>query len=187
MARFEVTQGQFRKVMGKNPSHFTLGDRYPIENVSWNEAHDFIEKLNAKGPSFFRLPTEAEWEFAQQADSSVNESTDNIFLKTAYFKKNSNATTHPVGSKPANSLGLYNMRGNVHEWCSDWYGKFYFKSSPKANPKGPDTGENKVFKGGSWSSGGWALHSSYRDKLKPTYRFKSLGFRVVVGGKSPGN
>ncbi len=156
-----VTQAQWKKVIGrkflrrtKNPSYFK-GDDLPVERVSWKDAQRFLEKLNQKEQKGrYRLPTEAEWEYACRAGSATKYSFGNDegrLGEYAWYDKNSGGKTHPVGQKKPNAWGLYDMHGNVWEWCSDWYDKDYYRNSPSRNPKGPTNGRYRVLRGGSWS------------------------------------
>ncbi len=141
MGKYEVTQGQWEKVMGNNPSSFKASDSHPVETVSWNDVQDFIRKLNALGKGGFRLPTEAEWEYAcRSGGKQETYCGGNDVNRVAWYWENSGEKTHPVGEKAANGLGLYDMSGNVWEWVSDWYKKDYYGKSPRNNPKGPSNG-----------------------------------------------
>ncbi len=151
MDKTEVTQGQYRKVMGKNPSYFSGCDDCPVEKVTWHDANVYAKKVGK------RLPTEAEWEYAARGGVETNGSSSqtkyagsNNIKDVAWYEGNSGSKTHPVGQKDPNELGLYDMSGNVWEWCSDWYDSGYYKNSPKNNPKGPNSGTDRVLRGGSW-------------------------------------
>jgi formylglycine-generating enzyme required for sulfatase activity len=153
IGKYEVTQAQWRAVMGNNPSHFSGCDNCPVENVSWNNVQDFIRKLNQQTGKRYRLPTEAEWEFAARGGNKSKGhkySGGNNLNSVAWYDDNSGSKTHPVGQKQANELGIYDMSGNVWEWCEDWYGDY--SSSPQTNPKGPSYGSRRVLRGGSWYS-----------------------------------
>ncbi len=147
----EVTQELWETVMGTNPSNFK-GSKKPVETVSWDDCQTFISKLNSLTGSNFRLPTEAEWEFA--ARGGVNSkgytySGSNVIDDVAWYLSNSESTAHDVATKAANELGIYDMSGNVYEWCQDWYSSSYYSSSPISNPTGPSTGSYRVSRGGS--------------------------------------
>ena len=143
----EVTQAEYRKVMGKNPSLFSGCDDCPVENVSWHDANEYAKNVGK------RLPTEAEWEYAARGGSKskgYRYSGSNDLDAVGWYDNNSDDKTHPVAQKQPNELGLYDMSGNVWEWCSDWYGSY--SSSPQNNPQGPNSGSRRVLRGGSWSS-----------------------------------
>ena len=155
---YEVTQEQYERVMGKNPSRFK-GPQLPVERVSWKAAVSFCTKLSAfpeeqAAGRTYRLPTEAEWEYACRAGST----TDFCFGDAewglddyAWYEDNSDHRTHPVGQKRPNAWGLYDMHGNVWEWCADWHDEAYYEASPVDDPQGPATGVDRVGRGGSWS------------------------------------
>jgi formylglycine-generating enzyme required for sulfatase activity len=153
IGRFEVTQEQWDAVMGSNPSRFNDCADCPVENISWDDAQYFINKLNSMTEKEFRLPTEAEWEYAARGGKNSKgfkyAGSDEIAL-VAWHGRNSGNRTHKVGEKIPNELGLYDMTGNVWEWCSDWYAEDYYSNSPKNNPTGPAFGTYRVLRGGSW-------------------------------------
>lgn len=191
MGKYEVTQGQWKAIMGNNPSYFKdCGDNCPVEQVSWNDIQEFINKLNSKTGKNYRLPTETEWEYAARSggrnEKYAGTSNKSELKDYAWYDRNSGSKTHPVGQKKPNGLGLYDMSGNVWEWVNDWYDSDYYKNSPKNNPTGPSNGKGKVRRGGSWRnfySGG--LEATYRNWSDPAYRSKKsdayglLGFRLV--------
>lgn len=189
MGKYEVTQGQWKAIMGNNPSHFKdCGDNCPVENVSWNDIQDFIRKLNekitplSKGGSKggYRLPTEAEWEYAARSGGkSEKYSGGNDIDSVAWYDKNSGSKTHPVGQKAANGLGLYDMSGNVWERVNDWYDNDYYKNSPKDNPRGPGSATHRVLRGGGWDFDAWVTRAAYRLWNNPVIRNDHLGFRLV--------
>jgi formylglycine-generating enzyme required for sulfatase activity len=182
----EVTQTQYQAVMGNNPSEFK-GPRNPVENVSWNYATEFCKKLSEKTRQAVRLPTEAEWEYACRAGSNTkfcfgdaNEGLGDY----AWYGDNTGRTTQPVGQKKPNAWGLYDMHGNVWEWCADWYGDY-----PKGvvtDPQGPASGTYRVLRGGCWFYDPFLCRSAYRDSDSPDYRYGHCGFRVVVSVSAPG-
>lgn len=183
VGKYEVTQKQWRDVMGTNPSTFQ-GDRRPVENVSWSDAQDFIRKLNAKERTAkYRLPTEAEWEFAARGGTQSNGykfAGSSDVADVAVYSENSRMESKPVGSKRPNELGIYDMSGNVEEWCSDWFGTY--SASSQTDPKGPDSGAFHVLRGGNFKVGGAAdycrvARRSYVDY--PSYRNNGVGFRCV--------
>ena len=179
MGKYEVTQGEWEAVMGENPSHFTeCGSRCPVEQVSWDDVQEFIRRLNERefGSGYvYRLPTEAEWEYAARARTTGARHGELDVV--AWYSENSNRTTHPVGQKWANAWGLHDMLGNVREWTADWYGKY--PSGAVADPQGPDTGSYRVTRGGSWLHFANMVRSAYRDYYSPGTRYSSIGFRLV--------
>ena len=184
MGIYEVTQAQYQAVMGTNTSTFK-GDNLPVEEVSWNEAVEFCKKLNQKEGKTYRLPTEAEWEYACRAGSTTRFSfgdNDSGFGDYAWYTDNSGNRTHPVGQKKPNAFGLYDMHGNVWEWCNDWCNESYYSQSPEVDPQGPSSEETRVLRGGSWKdnprncrstsrSNGWPYSAAYRS---------NVGFRIVI-------
>ncbi|MEF2644124.1 MAG: SUMF1/EgtB/PvdO family nonheme iron enzyme, partial [Paramuribaculum sp.] len=182
IGKYEVTQKLWKAVMGSNPSHFK-GDNLPVENVSWDDVQTFIRKLNQKTGKHYRLPTEAEWEFAARGGNrsrGYKYSGSNDIGSVAWYDDNSNRKTHPVGKKSPNELGIYDMSGNVYEWCQDWYDGKYYSSSPYSNPKGPSTGSYRVFRGGGWYSCAGACRVSYRFSYSPDDHYDNLGFRLAL-------
>ena len=180
IGKYEVTQAQWKAVMGNNPSSFK-GDNLPVERVSWNEVQEFIKKLNQLMGKSYRLPTEAEWEYAARGGNNsrgYKYSGSNNIGSVAWYYENSGSTTHPVGSKSPNELGIYDMSGNVWEWCQDWYGDY--SSSSQRNPKGPASGSSRVGRGGGWYCDAWGCRVSFRSGYSPDLRFNDLGFRLVL-------
>ena len=180
MGKYEVTQALWEAVMGSNPSYFK-GDNLPVEKVSWNDCQEFISKLNSMTGRKFRLPTEAEWEYAARGGKksrSYQYSGSSNISDVAWYKDNSANKTHPVGTKQANELGIYDMCGNVYEWCQDWYGSY--SSSSQTNPTGSDSGANRVLRGGSWNVIAGYCRSSYRLYCTPFSRSHYLGLRLVL-------
>ncbi|MDP2142491.1 MAG: formylglycine-generating enzyme family protein [Gammaproteobacteria bacterium] len=185
IGKYEVTQGQWKAVMGNNPSSFSsCGDNCPVEQVSWNDAQDFINKLNNKTGKNYRLPTEAEWEYAAKSggknEKYAGTSSESELGDYAWYEKNSGSKTHPVGQKKPNGLGIYDMSGNVWEWVNDWYDSDYYKNSPKSNPVGTSSGKEKVRRGGGWcddrAGGTLAVNRFMHD---PEDRSNDYGFRLV--------
>jgi len=176
----EVTQGQWVVMMGNNPSRFKRDDN-PVESVTWNEAQEFIGKLNRKeGTDRYRLPTEAEWEYACRAGSkSVYCFGDDRSVLGAYawYGDNSSGTTHPAGTKKPNAWGLYDMHGNVREWCEDWYGEYHDETV--TDPTGARSGTYRVLRGGSWAGYSWNERIAHRGWFNPDSRSSHVGFRVV--------
>ena len=178
IGKTEVTQALWKAVMGNNPSRFK-GDNLPVEWISWNDCQEFIRKLNALTGQHFRLPTEAEWEFACRGGNNsrgYKYSGSNYIGNVAWYG-NSGDKTHPVGTKAPNELGIYDMSGNVWEWCADWYGDY--SSGAQTNPKGPYGGSYRVYRGGSWGVVG-NCRSSYRYYYYPTLRGNCLGLRLAL-------
>lgn len=175
----EVTQGQWRHVMGDNPSHFSeCGDDCPVERVSWHDAQDFIGKLNQiEGHGMLRLPTEAEWEYASRAGSGTPYADGNTLDEMGWYRDNSEGQTHRVGQKKANAWGLHDMHGNVWEWCADWKGGY--SSNPVADPKGPASGTDRILRGGGWLSGAKFCRSAVHSGGAPDSRLTNLGFRIA--------
>ncbi len=199
MGRYEVTQGQWRQVMGTNPSKYRQGNNYPVESVSWSGVQKFIKKLNSQAQNSFRLPTEAEWEYAARAgtravrywghDSARACLHANIYDAESKLENNFGwqhhacndgyATAAPVGTFSANEFGLYDILGNVWEWVNDRYGEDYYRSSPRTNPKGPGAGDSRLYRGGGWDSDPTGVRAAVRGRATPEYRNRSLGFRLI--------
>jgi formylglycine-generating enzyme required for sulfatase activity len=193
MSATEITQGQYKAVMGMNPSRFTGDDYLPVERVNWGNAVAFCRELSQKTGSEFRLPTEAEWEYACRAGTTTKYHTGNSksdLARADWYGGNSGKKTHPVGQKTPNAWGLYDMHGNVWEWCADWYGNY--SSGSATNPMGPSSGSDRVARGGSWISDASICRSAFRSGHYPlvqefrvsvsayvSHEEDSLGFRVV--------
>jgi formylglycine-generating enzyme required for sulfatase activity len=195
MGKYEVTQKQWREVMGasttlSDPAYFKNCDNCPVEQVSWNDVREFIKKLNQKTDKTYRLPTEAEWEYAAGGGSSTQfggrsgggykYSGSNNIDEVAWYNNNPDGKTHPVGQKKANELGIYDMSGNVWEWCADWYKAEYYDNSPQGNPKGPTSGTTRVIRGGSWDCDSQYCRVADRSYFTPDRRSYGLGFRLVL-------
>lgn len=203
LGKFEVTQTQWEAVMQRppdahapahqepaasstsntpvNPSHFK-GPTLPVENVSWEDVQQFLQRLNALDKEHqYRLPTEAEWEYACRAGNS-SEQTDGLDAR-AWYKVNANGRTQPVGQKQPNAWGLYDMQGNVWEWVQDWYAPDYYSRSQAADPPGAGPAAYKVYRGGSWYSSAGDCRASLRGLDSPTNHYYSLGFRLVRTAK----
>ncbi len=180
LCKYEVTQALWQAVMGENPSNLK-GDNLPVEQVSWDDCQTFITRLNNLTGKNFRLPTEAEWEYAARGGNrsrGYKYSGSNVLSDVAWYDDNSGDKTHPVGSKSPNELGLYDMSGNVREWCSDWYGTY--SSTAQTNPTGSSSGSLRVLRGGSWFSVARNCRSSSRHHDVPDGRFYLLGLRLAL-------
>ena len=178
----EVTQALWKAVMGNNPSNWK-NDNLPVESVSWNDCQTFIEKLNSLTGRTFRLPAEAEWEFASRGGNNsrgYKYSGSNYLGDVAWYTENSNGKTHAVATKQANELGIYDMSGNVWEWCSDWYDSNYYKNSDSNNPRGAYTGSYRVFRGGCWLNIARYCRVSDRSCSTPDFRGSGLGLRLAL-------
>ena len=181
IGKYEVTQEEWEAVMGNNLSKFK-GANKPVERVSWNDCQEFIKKLNDLTGLQFRLPTEAEWENAARGGNKsrgYKYSGSNTIGDVAWYYDNSSGTTHQVGTKRPNELGLYDMSGNVWEWCSDMYSSSYYSSSPTTNPTGPTTGSFRVRRGGSWFSNAQSCRVSNRNDYNPGSGYSYIGLRLV--------
>jgi formylglycine-generating enzyme required for sulfatase activity len=184
LGKYEVTQGQWQAVMGANPSYFkNCGSNCPVETVSWNDVQEFISRLNQRSGKRFRLPTEGEWEYAARSGGKWEKwsgtNSEGELGQYAWYIGNSGSRTHVVGEKRPNRLGLYDMTGNIWEWCSDWYGENYYQGSPRNNPEGPGNGSTRVLRGGSWNGSPRKVRAADRFGLVPTLRAISLvGFRL---------
>ena len=175
-----VTQELWQAVMGKNPSHFKDAKK-PVETVSWEDCQNFIKKLNRRIGLKFRLPTEAEWEFAARGgvkSKGYKYSGSNNIDEVAWYSGNAKDETHPVKQKKPNELGVYDMTGNVEEWCQDRYGDY--KEGLQVNPTGPNSGSYRVGRGGSWFFGAWDCRLSCRINGGTDVRCYDLGLRLVL-------
>ena len=180
MGKYEVTQALWQVVMGKNPSYFK-GDNLPVNYVRWKDCQRFISKLNSMTGRKFRLPTEAEWEYAARGGKKsrgYQYSGSSNISDVAWYDGNSGDKTHPVGTKQANELGIYDMTGNVLEWCQDWYGSYY--SSSQTNPTGSDSGSARVSRGGGWNCNASYCRLSVRFYYTPDFRLDILGLRLAL-------
>ena len=176
LGKYEITQDQWEAVTGDNPSN-TQGRNLPVTGVSWNDCQEFIKKLNAKTDCGYRLPTEAEWEYACRAGTTtVYSFGDKITPKDANYYYSNIKKTVEVGSYKPNAFGLYDMHGNVWEWCEDWHGEYPFAVT---DPKGPATGKDRVLRGGSFISDVSLARSSNRNSFSPTDRLVVNGFRLA--------
>ena len=190
IGKTEVTQELWQAVMGTTLTDFAsqlgvctygVGDDYPMYFISWDDCKEFIGMLNEITQMNFRLPTEAEWEFACRGGNNsrgYKYSGSNYIDNVAWYWDNSGKKTHPVATKLPNELGIYDMSGNVWEWCSDWYDKY--SSGAQANPTGPESGSCRVFRGGGWGSYAGYCRSSNRGYNTPTHRHDRLGLRLAL-------
>jgi formylglycine-generating enzyme len=180
IGKYEVTQGQWLKVMGNNPSRFNrCGDDCPVEQVSWSDTQEFIRRLNSLTGKKYRLPTEAEWEYACKSggkDDTYCGGNDSDAV--TWYDRNSAGRTHPVGQKQPNGLGIYDMSGNVWEWVQDWKGEYL--GSNQQDPTGPTLSSTRVRRGGSWQYGAGQSRAGWRSSGYPDDRALDLGFRLVL-------
>jgi sulfatase modifying factor 1 len=177
----EVTQALWTAVMGTDPSRFRACDDCPVENVDWEQIQGFLQKLNELTGKQYRLPTEAEWEFAARGGRAARQKTfsgSDDLGAVAWYPENAGKRTHAVGTKAANELGLYDMSGNVFEWCRDGYGSY--SPDDQADPLGRETASRKVVRGGGWSGGEGCCRVSYRYFYPTDFRADFLGFRLVL-------
>ena len=180
MGKYEVTQALWQAVMESNPSNFK-GANLPVEQVSWDDCQVFLTKLNSMTGRKFRLPTEAEWEYAARGGKKslgYQYSGSNNISDVAWYKDNSGGITHSVGMKQANELGIFDMNGNVWEWCQDWFDSY--SSSSQTNPTGAISGAFRVFRGSSWGGNVRMCHLSCRDRYVTYCRNYRLGFRLAL-------
>ena len=179
LSAYEITQAQFEAVMGENPSEFK-GPDLPVDSVTWSEAVEFCRRMSERTEQTYRLPTEAEWEYACRAGTvSTFYWGHEMDGSYAWYEPNSTGRTHPVGLKKPNAWGLYDMCGNIEEWCSDWYAPDYGSDNETTDPRGPLTGQYRVRRGGCWDHSVGCLRSANRYFYYPERRFSQIGFRVV--------
>jgi len=190
MGVYTVTQEQWLAIMGSNPSHFKGKNNLPAESISWDDCQEFIKKLREKDKQPYRVPTEAEWEYACRAGTTTwFYFGETISTDQANYNGDSvdRAKTTPVGSFPANGWGLHDMHGNVYEWCQDWYGHYPIdedkdeKEIDAVDPRGPNTGDSRVVRGGNWQFGLFGCRSASRDAFKSGSRVSTIGFRLCFG------
>ncbi|MBN2195548.1 MAG: formylglycine-generating enzyme family protein [Polyangiaceae bacterium] len=197
LADAPCTQTEWVAVMGEDPSHFKGQDdsvHRPVENVSWDDCQTFFQKLAERFPGLeARLPTEAEWEYACRAGTesafndgspcTVPEGNDPALAKLGWFGKNSGGTTHPVRELQPNRWGLYDLHGNVWEWCADWFDRY--GAEEQRDPTGPASGQDRVLRGGGWYDHAWLCRSAYRFWFQPDVRFHDDGFRLAAVQPAP--
>ena len=182
MGKYDVTQAQYQQLIGTNPSNFKGKDN-PVETVSWDEAQAFCKKLSALSHQAVCLPTEAEWEYSCRAGTTTtyySGDSEADLGRVAWYSENSTGMTHPVGQKEPNAFGLYDMHGNVWQWCQDWYAEDYYGKAPAEDPQGPEQGAFRVLHGGSWSIiEPMGCQSAERGRYDPVGRNIEVGFRIV--------
>lgn len=186
ICKYEVTQKEWLEVMGTDPNFEDECETCPIEGVSWKDVQIFLTKLNEKTGKQYRLPTEAEWEYAARGgkkNQGTYYSGSNNASEVSWFSVKTEQKLHPVGQKKPNELGLYDMSGNVWEWCSDYYAADYYASSPLENPKGPQTGKDRILRGGSWYNQSFDCRVTARYRFYPTFRTNANGFRLAMSVK----
>jgi len=183
IGNFAVTQAQWQEIMGKNPSRF-IGKDHPVETVSHRDACEFIARLNQReNTNIYGLPTEAQWEYAARAGSQSTYCFGHDrsrLAEFAWYNQNSKKATHPVGLLVPNDWGLFDMHGNVHEWCADWFDRNYYTKAPASDPAGPDSGLAKVLRGGDWGSEDWYCRCAIRSLSSPDRLSPRVGFRVAM-------
>jgi formylglycine-generating enzyme required for sulfatase activity len=184
IGRYEVTQQQWKGVMDSNPSRARRCPRCPVDSVSWEEGQVFLQKASALSGVELRFPTEAEWEFAAGGGKARQRwpgtNTPEEAGEFSWYSGNFSGKTKISGSKLPNLFGLYDMGGNVAEWCADWYGEDYYRASPSENPAGPLGGKKRVVRGGSWLSGPLETRVSWRTGRDPATRSPAVGLRVAA-------
>jgi formylglycine-generating enzyme required for sulfatase activity len=183
ISRYPVTQRQWMVIMERNPSDFPGCDQCPVDKVSWDDAQVFIQKLNVLTGKEYTLPTEAEWEYAakggRDAPGNFRYAGSDDIDSVGWYAGNSGRMPHPVGQKKPNELGLYDMTGNVWEWCQDWYAKFYYEQNESNNPQGPPSGSGRVRRGGSWYTQSTNCKTSTRNNVRQDYFDDIGGFRLA--------
>lgn len=185
IGKFPVTQRLWKAVMGSNPSDFK-GDNLPVESVNWDDVQEFLRKLNSNTGKNYRLPTEAEWEYAARGGNKsqgYKYAGSNDLELVAWYSGNSGGHIHDVGTRFPNELCIYDMSGNVFEWCQDWYSGSYYRNSPQSNPKGTDSELYRVCRGGGWCINVCYCRVSYRHNYSPgdpKNRLNFLGFRLAL-------
>ena len=183
IGKYEITQAQWRAVMGINAAYFKNCDPCPVESVHWEDVQEFIQKLNEQTGKRYRLPTEAEWEYAARGgkkSKGYKYAGSNDANEVAWYNGNSQKP-QPVGSKRPNELGIHDMSGNVWEWCSDWYAADYYEHSPTTNPRGPSSGKKKVQRGGSWHGVADNCRTRKRqENFNLAMREEQYGLRLVL-------
>jgi formylglycine-generating enzyme required for sulfatase activity len=186
IGKYEVTQAEWQAVMGHNPSKFK-GDRRPVESVSWEEAQAFIARLNQLTGKNYRFPTEAEWEYAARSGGKKEKwagtSDPGRLGEYAWYSANSGKTTHEVGTRKPNGLGICDMGGNVWEWVDDYYEMTWYEKSAKDNPQGPPAGSHRILRGGSFGNPARGVRVTERGRSEPTSRDIAIGLRLATSSK----
>ncbi len=181
LGRVPVTQGQWLRAMPDNPSSFQRGETYPVEQVGWGDVQAFVDLLNRAGSGHFRLPSEAEWEYAARSGGRRERYAGSDTLEeVAWFEANSRGATHPVGQKKPNGLGLHDMSGNVWEWCLDRFDPVAYHQHPPMNPVWTLEGQDRVIRGGSWNLDAWSARCTRRFGYPPEFAGPALGFRLLM-------
>ena len=190
IGKYEVTQRQWSLLMGNNPPVTQKGDDYPVDNVSWDNVQEFIRLLNAATGKNYRLPTEAEWEYAARGGAkskgykySGSNKLSDVAWGEDYAREDGykGGSKHPVGTKKPNELGIYDMSGNVYEWCNDWFDEY--PALPQRDPKGAVSGAYRIMRGGAWLSDAEQCRITYRSYSNPSISFKSNGFRLALSSE----
>ncbi len=179
LGKYEVTQKEYQEIIGSNPSAFQ-GERSPVEQVSWDDIQVYIAQLAGRSGLDYRLPSEAEWEYAARSGGKQEKYAGGGDIDSLAWYDQKFESPHTVGGKLANGLGLYDMSGNVWEWCQDWYDKDYYSKSPKSNPTGPASGSYRVVRGGSFDNYPRLARTASRLQVPPDLRKNSIGFRLAL-------
>jgi len=181
IGKYEVTQGQWKKIMGNNPSGFRSGDDFPVENISWNHVKLYLSKLTRQSGNDFSLPTEAQWEYAARSGGKHQTyAGGNDVDRVAWYSSNSGRKTHRVGTKAPNGLGIYDMSGNVWEWCEDVYDINAYSKHDRNNPVITSGGISRVNRGGGWYGTPGSVRAAYRSGLPADFRYSGIGFRLCL-------